>query len=141
MGENLALEKVILEQKRKDILREVEEKRKYQEEISEKLSILTKESKGNYNQEKENTEKIYNLLKKEIENYEEALKCPYFGRVDFEEKLGIEEQIYIGKKGITSTADGEEIVVDWRAPVADLYYSSTGGKAYYRAPVGKISEI
>ena len=138
MGENLALEKVILEQKRKDILREVEEKRKYQEEISEKLSILTKESKGNYNQEKENTEKIYNLLKKEIENYEEALKCPYFGRVDFEEKLGIEEQIYIGKKGITSTADGEEIVVDWRAPVADLYYSSTGGKAYYRAPVGVI---
>ena len=138
MGENLALEKVILEQKRKDILREVEEKRKYQEEISEKLSILTKESKGNYNQEKENTEKIYNLLKKEIENYEEALKCPYFGRVDFEEKLGIEEQIYIGKKGITSTAEGEEIVVDWRAPVADLYYSSTGGKAYYRAPVGVI---
>ena len=61
MGENLALEKVILEQKRKDILREVEEKRKYQEEIAEKLSILTKESKGNYNQEKENTEKIYNL--------------------------------------------------------------------------------
>ena len=138
MGENLALEKVILEQKRKDILREVEEKRKYQEEIAEKLSILTKESKGNYNQEKENTKKIYNLLKKEIENYEEALKCPYFGRVDFEEKLGIEEQIYIGKKGITSTADGEEIVVDWRAPVADLYYSSTGGKAYYRAPVGVI---
>ena len=138
MGENLALEKVILEQKRKDILREVEEKRKYQEEIAEKLSILTRESKGNYNQEKENTEKIYNLLKKEIENYEEALKCPYFGRVDFEEKLGIEEQIYIGKKGITSTADGEEIVVDWRAPVADLYYSSTGGKAYYRAPVGVI---
>lgn len=138
MGENLALEKVILEQKRKDILREVEEKRKYQEEIAEKLSILTKESKGNYNQEKENTEKIYNLLKKEIENYEEALKCPYFGRVDFEEKLGIEEQIYIGKKGITSTAEGEEIVVDWRAPVADLYYSSTGGKAYYRAPVGVI---
>ena len=138
MGENLALEKVILEQKRKDILREVEEKRKYQEEIAEKLSILTRESKGNYNQEKENTEKIYNLLKKEIENYEEALKCPYFGRVDFEEKLGIEEQIYIGKKGITSTAEGEEIVVDWRAPVADLYYSSTGGKAYYRAPVGVI---
>ena len=29
MGENLALEKVILEQKRKDILREEEEKRKY----------------------------------------------------------------------------------------------------------------
>ena len=76
-------------------------------QIEMKLKMLTKESKGNYNQEKENTEKIYNLLKKEIENYEEALKNPYFGRVDFNEKLGIEEKIYIGKKGITSTVDGD----------------------------------
>ena len=138
MSENLALEKSILEQKRKDILNEVNEKRKYQEEIAKKLRVLTKEAKGSYNQEKENTEKIYNLLKKEIENYEEALKNPYFGRVDFNEKFGSEEKIYIGKKGITSTVDGEEIVVDWRAPVADLYYSGTGGEAYYKAPMGIV---
>lgn len=138
MSGNLALEKKILEQKRKDILNEVEEKRKYQAEISKKLRILTKEAKGSYDQEKENTEKIYNLLKKEIENYEEALKNPYFGRVDFNEKFGVEENIYIGKKGITSTVDGEEIVVDWRAPVADLYYSGTGGEAYYKAPMGIV---
>ena len=138
MSENLALEKSILEQKRRDILNEVNEKRKYQEEIAKKLRVLTKEAKGSYDQEKENTEKIYNLLKKEIENYEEALKNPYFGRVDFNEKLGIEEKIYIGKKGITSTVDGEEIVVDWRAPVADLYYSGTGGEAYYKAPMGIV---
>lgn len=138
MSENLALEKEILEQKRKDILNEVEEKRKYQAEIAKKLRILTKEAKGSYDQEKENTEKIYNLLKKEIENYEEALKNPYFGRVDFNEKFGVEEKIYIGKKGITSTVDGEEIVVDWRAPVADLYYSGTGGEAYYKAPMGIV---
>ena len=78
------------------------------------------------------------LLKKEIENYEEALKNPYFGRVDFDEKFGSQEKIYIGKKGITSTYDGEEIVVDWRAPVADLYYSGTGGEAYYKAPMGVV---
>ena len=69
MSGNLALEKEILEQKRKDILSEVEEKRKYQAEIAKKLRILTKEAKGSYDQEKENTEKIYNLLKKEIENF------------------------------------------------------------------------
>lgn len=61
MSENLALERDILEQKRKDILNEVEQKRKYQEEIAKKLRVLTKEAKGSYNQEKENTEKIYNL--------------------------------------------------------------------------------
>ncbi|WP_343009740.1 RNA polymerase recycling motor HelD [Clostridium celatum] len=138
MNDRIALEREILNQKRNDILREVEEKRKYQDEIEMKLKMLTKESKGNYNQEKENTEKIYNLLKKEIENYEEALREPYFGRVDFSEKFGNEENIYIGKKGISSSVDGEEIVVDWRAPVADLYYSGTGGEAYYRAPMGVI---
>ena len=62
MNENLALEKEILEQKRKDILNEVEDKKRYQEEIAKKLKVLTKEAKGSYDQEKENTEKIYNLL-------------------------------------------------------------------------------
>ena len=138
MNDNLALEKKILEQKRKDILNEVEQKKRYQEEIQKKLISVTKEAKGSYSQEKENTEKIYMILKKEIENYEEALKNPYFGRVDFDEKFGSQEKIYIGKKGITSTYDGEEIVVDWRAPVADLYYSGTGGEAYYKAPMGVV---
>ena len=138
MNDNLAVEKKILEQKRKDILNEVEQKKRYQEEIQKKLISVTKEAKGSYSQEKENTEKIYMLLKKEIENYEEALKNPYFGRVDFDEKFGSQEKIYIGKKGITSTYDGEEIVVDWRAPVADLYYSGTGGEAYYKAPMGVV---
>ena len=64
MSENLALEKSILEQKRRDILNEVNEKRKYQEEIAQKLRVLTKEAKGSYDHEKENTETIYNLLKK-----------------------------------------------------------------------------
>ena len=63
-------------------------KRKTQEEVINMLKILTKESKGGYNQEKENVEKIYQILNKEIESYEEALKNPYFGRVDFTERLG-----------------------------------------------------
>ena len=41
MNENLALEKEILEQKRKDILKEVEQKKKYQEEIESGLRSLS----------------------------------------------------------------------------------------------------
>ncbi|MGL5354567.1 MAG: RNA polymerase recycling motor HelD, partial [Clostridium sp.] len=103
-----------------------------------KLKVLTKESKGAYSEEKETTEKIYSVLKKEIENYEEALNSPYFGRVDFREYRGQDESIYIGKQGVNSSADGEEVIVDWRAPVSDLYYSGTGGYAYYKAPAGII---
>ena len=111
MEEKIKIESIVLNDNRKKIMKELEEKRKTQEEVINMLKILTKESKGGYNQEKENVEKIYQILNKEIESYEEALKNPYFGRVDFTERLGDHEEIYIGKKGISSTSDGDEIVV------------------------------
>ena len=58
--------------------------------------------------------------------------------MDFREAKGQKESIYIGKQSISSSQDGEEIVVDWRTPVADLYYSGTGGEAYYKSPNGIV---
>ena len=136
--DKLELAKRVLKEKREAISYEINEKIKYENEIESKLKALTKAAKGSYDQEKENTQKIYELLKKDIESYEEAIKMPYFARVDFTEKRGSLENIYIGKQGISSSTDGEEIVVDWRTPVADLYYSGTGGEAYYKAPSGVI---
>lgn len=136
--DDLSRAKLVLKEKKKLILHEIDEKIKYEKEIEAKLKALTKAAKGSYDLEKENTEKIYNLLKKDIESYEEAIRTPYFARVDFTERLGALEEIYIGKQGISSSTDGEEVVVDWRAPVADLYYSGTGGDAYYKAPSGVI---
>ena len=136
--EGLFLEKEILQEKRKKINEELLEKKRSFEVIDKKLKVLTKESRGSYNEEKETTEKIYSVLKKDISNYEEAIKAPYFGRVDFREKKSQEESIYIGKQSVSSSQDGEEIVVDWRTPVADLYYSGTGGYAYYKSPNGII---
>lgn len=138
MSTELIMEKEILEEKVSKIQRELHSKKTNEEAILQKLKGLMKESKGSYNEEKETTEKIYSFIKKDIEGYEEALKAPYFGRVDFREKRGADESIYIGKKGISSTEDGEEVVVDWRAPVSDLYYSGTGGEAYYKSPSGII---
>lgn len=140
MNDNLALkiENEILTEKRQKIIEEIDEKMKIEKELEQQLKLITKEAKGVYNQERENAEKIYNLSKKEIHHYREAVNNPYFARVDFAEKLGDVDSIYIGKQGISSTKDGEEIVVDWRSPVADLYYSTVGGEVHYRAPVGEI---
>ena len=44
---------------------------------------------------------------------------------------------YIGKIGVADQ-DGQIITVDWRAPVATLYYDSNLGKASYQAPEGAI---
>ena len=136
--EGLILEKEILKEKRKKINEELLEKKRSFDVIDKKLKLLTKESRGNYNEEKETTEKIYSVLKKDINNYEESIKVPYFGRIDFRENKSQEESIYIGKQSVSSSQDGEEIVVDWRTPVADLYYSGTGGYAYYKSPNGII---
>ncbi|MGG7076823.1 RNA polymerase recycling motor HelD [Clostridium sardiniense] len=132
-------EKIILEEKRKLIDEELIEKEEYVKQVTGKFTELSKELKGKYNFEKESIEKAMNLAKSDIAKYEEAYNSPYFGRVDFREKRSAEiENIYIGKHGISSSKNGDEVVIDWRAPVADLYYSGTGGEAYYKAPVGII---
>jgi len=64
---------------------------------------------------------------------------PYFGRLDFEE-LGHELMpLYIGKAGVGDAVGKQPMVIDWRAPVASLFYSFTGGdSASYEAPEGLI---
>lgn len=138
MNINLEEERKVLSQKKSIILKELEDKKLKVQEVQEKLSSLSKEVKGSYSEEKLANENIFKHISQDIEKYEESLNEPYFGRVDFREHKNFTESIYIGKKGISNSKDGEEIVVDWRAPVADLYYSGTGGDAYYNAPKGII---
>lgn len=63
---------------------------------------------------------------------------PFWGKITFKEDSATEpEDIYIGI-GTIADADGKIKVVDWRAPVGDLYYNFELGKAEYKAPSGTI---
>ncbi|MGE6401470.1 HelD family protein [Bacillus cereus] len=66
---------------------------------------------------------------------------PYFGRLDFQED-GKEDvmPIYIGKVGVSDKDTMKPIVIDWRAPVASMFYSFTGGNelAFYHSPDGLV---
>jgi len=69
---------------------------------------------------------------------------PYFGRLDFqEEKERDARPLYIGKLGMEDDKSGQPLVVDWRAPVASLFYSFNGGEgnASYEAPDGLIEGL
>ncbi|RNB88224.1 RNA helicase [Brevibacillus nitrificans] len=58
---------------------------------------------------------------------------PYFGRVDFMKDEVYElDQVYIGKRGIVRGDTFDSVVVDWRAPIASLYYSGESKEAFYR---------
>lgn len=65
---------------------------------------------------------------------------PYFGRLDFQEE-GEDEPtaLYIGKRGIEDIDDGRRMVIDWRAPVASMFYSFSGQeKTAYETQAGEI---
>lgn len=108
-------------------------------ELKNKIAELKKEARGRYNEELETTEKLYEITHKNLSKLMESKEQPYFARIDFREYKREEESYYIGKFGLGDSKTGDEIVIDWRAPIADLYYSGTQGEAYYQSPVGVIN--
>ena len=88
-----------------------------------------------------NTITLHDHMKRALERNERALSKPYFGRIVFwDEAAKAEESLYIGKGGISSDAT-HQVVVDWRAPVANAYYENGLGRCSYTAPGGKEIEI
>lgn len=65
-----------------------------------------------------------------------ALKKPYFGRIDIQEGTREKETFYLGKGGVMKDAT-TILVVDWRAPIANVYYENGLGECAYKAPEGK----
>lgn len=74
-----------------------------------------------------------------IKNLKMVINKPYFARVDFIEKGDIKrDAFYLGKVMVTDHNTLEQIVIDWRAPIADLYYEGRLGEANYNCPAGNI---
>lgn len=107
--------------------------------LVQKIASLRKQSRGRYSEELETAEMLYNITHKNLMKYKESKPQPYFGRIDFKEARRENESFYIGKFGLGDMSTGEEKVIDWRSPIADLYYSGTYGSTYYIAPNGVIN--
>ncbi len=66
---------------------------------------------------------------------------PYFGRIDIRDpKQKHDETFYIGKSGITGE-DARPIVIDWRSPIASVYYENHLGKVEYSVKSEGIQEV
>ncbi|WP_058484983.1 HelD family protein [Defluviitalea phaphyphila] len=74
-------------------------------------------------------------ISKTLQDMKSAIDSPYFGRVDFKEEDSDEiETLYIGKVGFNQ--ESKYGVIDWRTPIASIFYDCENGVASYEAPGG-----
>ena len=87
-----------------------------------------------------NTESLLQESKRDLLRCIKARKKPYFGRIDFKDKgLSETESYYVGRVGISP--DGvEQLVIDWRAPMASVYYENALGNCTYEVKDTKENE-
>ena len=83
-------------------------------------------------------EEAFKTIDRRLKELTELKSSPYFGRIDFsEEDFGI-NKMYVGRFGVTPENTFEPLIVDWRAPIASLFYTGALGEAFYDAPKEKI---
>ncbi len=83
-------------------------------------------------------EEAYKTIDKRLKEFTSLKEAPYFGKVTFMEQGNLPEELYIGRYGLTVEKTYESIIVDWRAPIASLFYKGILGKSSYTCPTGEI---
>lgn len=75
---------------------------------------------------------------KKLDDIKKIKDKPYFARMDFKEKSKSTETFYIGKISLLDSKTASPIIVDWRAPISNLYYEGKLGSASYECLGEKI---
>lgn len=78
-------------------------------------------------------------LAKKVARLKALRPSPYFGRIDFLfEGEKNPEPLYIGRTALLEEGTAENLIIDWRSPIASVFYRFLLGDAYYDAPAGRI---
>jgi len=109
-------------------------RRHYSDNIKDAMSDMdVQESSANYINVMINTQFVQ-IADKNYDNLIRAQKKPYFARIDFVAKGSDKrERFYIGKTSLLREGEFTPLVVDWRAPVANLYYEGRLGENTYES--------
>ncbi|MFB5196677.1 RNA polymerase recycling motor HelD [Neobacillus sp. KR4-4] len=140
----------------------VREHKDYQEEVErleftkEFIKSVLEMSKGNKEQFVENLKEAFadldtsdsslsymtlltnaqflELAESELERLESIIGKPYFSRINFTSSGDTNEEIlYIGKASLFDRVNQIPIIVDWRSPIANVYYDGRLGNVTYDA--------
>ncbi|WP_107924493.1 RNA polymerase recycling motor HelD [Lysinibacillus parviboronicapiens] len=75
--------------------------------------------------------RFFEMARNQKEGLEAVQKKPYFARIHFQKTGDPEEFLYIGKTSLFHRETHEPIIVDWRSPVANVYYDGRLGDMEY----------
>ena len=119
----------------KEKLKEVTEKLKKEEKVIE--NNLSSTSK-NYEKDSYVRAQLVYVGNKKLQDLKKIKGKPYFARIDFTAKGEKLEKLYIGKLSILDSESQKPIIIDWRAPISNLYYDGRIGESSYESPGGKV---
>ena len=125
----------------KTFLEEKEKLKEINNKVLEEEKLIEEElrkSDMNYTMEDIAKGEVLLTRVKKLENIKKIKNVPYFARMDFKEENRDLEKLYIGKISILDNKTAEPIIVDWRAPISNLYYEGKIGSAEYECLGKKI---
>ena len=84
--------------------------------------------------------KFIEMADRNFESLSRAQNKPYFARIDFkQEGSNSIDKLYIGKTSLFKAEDRVPLIIDWRSPIANVYYEGRLGNTQYEAE-GEIQE-
>lgn len=117
---------------------------KLSQELEDQIRIIEQET----GDDAKDARGIYNMIIKKIQETVDRINLdlskvdsPYFGKIIFsphQSRNNKDLSLYIGKFAVTDEKTHIPLVIDWRAPVANLYYQNSGPtkNVQFEAPVG-----
>lgn len=75
--------------------------------------------------------RFFDMASNQSEGLEAVRLKPYFARIHFEKEGEPAEKLYIGKTSLFDRDTQEPVIVDWRSPVANVYYDGRLGDLTY----------
>ena len=87
---------------------------------------------SSYDESVKRSESAFERNEEEIRRLLKMQESPYFARIDFSTASGSRSQsVYIGRYSLRDEESFKLFVIDWRAPMASLYYNYDVGKGEF----------
>lgn len=114
--------------------RKVDANRQSVQALAEELHAMQEEFDENDKEAQtlwHNADARFKFVNQDLRRAEQARKKPYFGRIDFRDKKLKKDEVYYIGRSVIADNPAEPEVIDWRAPIAGVYYDAALGDVSY----------